>query len=272
MVLNSLNIRLFLFSFNLLLTPQAIIFAAQELIMRKFLVLVLAVMVYSSSFSQTTIGKKKYDLGNRPGDHLLFQINSNQWTGVPDSISSHMGGLNRSANLYLMLDKPFKSDPRFSVALGIGIGNSAIYFNKMRADINANSSKLPFIAQDTTNHFKKYKISTAFLEIPVELRFSSNPEKPMKSVKAAIGLKAGTLLSAKTKGKTLQNASNSTINNFTEKITSKSYFNSTRIGATARIGYGNFTLHGAYYFNPVFKDGVTADIKLFQIGLTLSGL
>ena len=27
-----------------------------------------------------------------------------------------------------------------------------------------------------TNHYKKYKLSTAYLEAPVELRYSSNPE------------------------------------------------------------------------------------------------
>lgn len=232
----------------------------------------LAFTSFQSTFSQTSTGKKKYDLGNRPGDHLLFQINSNQWTGVPDSIASHTGTFNRSANLYLMLDKPFKGDSRFSVALGIGVGNSSIYFKKMRIDIVSNSSKLPFVALDTVNRFKKYKLSTAFLEVPVELRFSSNPEKPMKSVKIALGLKAGTLLNAKTKGKTLEDGTGKTLNSFTQKQSSKSYFSTTRLGATARVGYGNFSLSGAYYFTPVFKDGVTADIKLFQIGLTISGL
>ncbi|MEO6406389.1 MAG: outer membrane beta-barrel protein [Ferruginibacter sp.] len=240
--------------------------------MRKSLVLLCAVSAYATAFSQIPGGKKKYDLGNRPGDHFLFQINSNQWSGTPDSIDRHMGSFNRSANLYLMLDKPFKSDPRFSIAIGLGIGNSSIYFKNMNVDIASTNGKLPFNATDSTNHFKKYKLSTAFLEIPLELRFSSNPEKPMKSVKVALGLKAGTLLSAKTKGKTLQNASGTTLNNYTQKIISKSYFNSTRVGATARIGYGNFTLSGAYYFNPIFKDGVAADVKLYQIGLTLSGL
>ena len=42
--------------------------------------------------------------------------------------------------------------------------------------------------------------------------------------------------------------------------------------ATARIGYGNFSLFGAYNLNIMFKDKVAANMKLLQLGLTISGL
>jgi hypothetical protein len=80
------------------------------------------------------------------------------------------------------------------------------------------------------------------------------------------------MLNAHTKGKILRNASGTVINNYTEKQTAKSYFNTSRFAATARLGYGVLSLFGAYNFTSLFKAGVAADMKLYQIGLTVSGL
>ena len=167
---------------------------------------------------------------------------------------------------------PFKGDPRFSVAGGIGVGTSNIYFKKMNVEIASTNPILPFTATDTTSNFKKFKLSTTFLEVPLEFRFTANPATPNKSVKVALGIKLGTLLNAHTKGKTLRDASGKTIVSYTEKNNTKNYFNTTRFAATGRIGYGNFSLFGAYNLSAMFKDGVASDIKLLQVGLTISGL
>ncbi|HEV8080189.1 MAG TPA: outer membrane beta-barrel protein, partial [Chitinophagaceae bacterium] len=167
---------------------------------------------------------------------------------------------------------PFRSSPKFSVGLGIGVGSSNISFKKMNVDLKSTSVKLPFIAVDSTNHFKKYKLSTSYLEVPLELRFSSNPLNSNKSWKVAIGGKVGTIINAHTKGKDLQNKNNSSISNYTEKESSKKYFNGTRFMGTARIGYGIFSLFGAYQLNSVLKDVAGAPMKLYQVGITLSGL
>ena len=94
----------------------------------------------------------------------------------------------------------------------------------------------------------------------------------MKSFKFAIGAKVGTLLNVHTKGKTLLDKNGATVNNYSAKETGKSFLNSTRLAATARIGYGNFSLFGSYQFNNIFKDGVAGDMKRVQIGLNFSGL
>ncbi len=251
---------------------QPIIFAAQEQIMRKLSLLVLAFASTLTAFSQTPGTKKKFDLGNRPGDHFMVQLALNSWQGAPDSISSHISGFQRSANVYVMLDKPFKSNPRFSLGIGVGVGTSNIYFKRMNVEIGASTPVLPFVATDTLSNYKKYKLTTAYLEAPLELRFTKDPENPNKSIKGAIGIKLGTLVNAHTKGKILQNSTGGTINSNTIKTSSKSYFNGTRLAATARVGYGAFTLFGAYNLTTMFKDGVAEDIKLLQVGISISGL
>ncbi len=209
---------------------------------------------------------------NRSGDHLMLQLSSDHWIGAPDSIKSRIKGFARGANVYVMLDKRFKGSPQWSVAFGLGLGTSNIYFNNMTVDIKSRTNTLPFTNVDSVDHFKKYKLTTAFLEVPLELRYTFDPENEKKSIKAALGVKVGTLLSVHTKGKNLLDKNNSGVNNFIAKESAKGFFNSTRLAATARVGYGNFSIFGSYQINNILKDGVGADMKLFQVGLNFSGL
>ena len=237
--------------------------------MRKLSVVVLALLAYSSSFSQTA---PKKPIINRAADHFMVQIAANSWQGTADSVSSYIKGFNRSANVYVMFDKPFKSNPKLSAAIGIGMGTSNIYFNKMEVNITSTKSPLPFVRTDTGTHYKKYKLSQAFLEIPVEFRFMAHPDNPNKSIKAALGFKLGTLLNTHTKGRGLVSASGTKLNDFTIKESGNTFFNTTRLAATARVGYGMFSIFGAYNITGVFKTGVAPDTKLLQVGLTISGL
>lgn len=240
--------------------------------MKKIIFLSIISITYLAGFSQASSHKKNTDVMNRPGDHFMLQFSSDRWTGTPDSIKSHMSGFSRGANIYIMMNKPFKTNPSFSAAIGIGVGTSHIFFKRMNVDISSNSNKLPFVALDTLARFKKYKLATAYLEIPLELRFTAKPSTPNRTLKAAIGVKVGTLLNAHTKGKTFQDQTNKSLNNNTVKIADKTYFNSTRFVATARIGYGLVSLFGAYNLSPMFKETVAPPVKLLQIGLTISGL
>lgn len=212
----------------------------------------------------------KFDLGNRSNDHFMLQYGSDTWTGTNDSVSPK--GFSRFFNAYIMLDKPFRGNPRFSVGLGAGIGSSNMFFSNTYVDVKSNAAKLPFQRVDTTNHFKKFKLTTIFVEAPIELRFSSNPEDNNKSFKCALGMKIGTLLKAYTKGKTLLDKNGNTINNYIEKESSKRFFNGTRLAGTVRIGYGIFSLYGSYQLTRVLKEGVGPDVKPYSIGLAISGL
>lgn len=241
--------------------------------MKKIVTIVLALGLISFASAQNKKNTSKFSVDG-PGDHLLLQLSIDNWKGAPDSISSHIKGLSRGLNFAVMLNKPFKGNPHFSVAFGVGVSSSNIFFKNMSINLKTPGTLLPFNSLDTTNRFKKYKLATAFLEIPVELRYTFNPEKPKKTWKIAVGAKVGTMLNAHTKGKTLQNVFGYTLNNgLIEKTTKKIFFNTTRLVATARVGMGNFSLFGAYQITPFFKDGVGgADIRPYQIGLCLSGL
>lgn len=244
--------------------------------MRKLIVILIALATALPAFSQTTTPpkskKKKINLGNRAGDHFMLQLSRDSWTGAADTVSDRIKGFSKGFNTYLMLDLPFKADQRFSAAIGLGVSTSNIGFKKTIVDISANTPYLPFMRVDTLDHYKKYKLTSAYLELPVEIRFTANPERPAKTFKFALGAKVGTLLGAHTKGKTLQDKNGNSISGRTDKVSARSYFNSTKLAATARIGYGYFGVFAAYNFTTIFKNAVTPDTKLLQIGLTISGL
>lgn len=211
-------------------------------------------------------------LSQRHGnDHFLLQIGYNGWSGIPDTINTK--GIPRSFNMYFMFDFPFKTSPRFSVGIGAGLGTDNFYLDKTTVDIaGLENNTLSFNSDTVSNYFKKYKVATTYLELPVELRFTADPSNPNKSWKAAVGGKVGTMLSAMTKGKNLQSRNGGTLNGYTEKIKSKRFFNSTRLAVTGRISKGILGIYGQYQINSFVKDGAGPDIRPFQIGITISGL
>jgi hypothetical protein len=171
-----------------------------------------------------------------------------------------------------MLDKPFKSNPKFSVGIGAGIGSSNIFFENKGIDLKSGSARLPFTNLDSANHFKKYKLTTVYLEAPVELRYNSNPLNSNKSFKMALGLKVGTMVDAHTKGKTLVDKAGNTVNDYILKEKSKRFFNSTKLAATGRVGYGIISLQGSYQITALLKDGAGPAIRPYSIGICFSGL
>jgi hypothetical protein len=214
---------------------------------------------------------------DRAGDHVMLTLTSDQWSDMPDSIhNNRKGGFSRGINFAIMFDKRFKSDPYWSIAFGLGLSNSNIFFQNMGTApsgvgvASVGNQTLTF-TPTTGQHFKKYKLATTYLEVPVELRYTFNPANENKSWKVAFGAKFGLLLNAHTKGKTLEAYNNAPLNNYTEKESSTRYFNTGRVAATFRVGYGHFSLFGSYSITQLLRYG-NIGIRPYQIGITLSGL
>jgi len=242
-------------------------------IMKKVFLLVAGfamTLAASAQDSTVTVKSNPFKSAGRANDHLMVQLGYTGWAGQPDTINT--GGFSKSLNIYFMLDLPFKSNPKLSVGIGAGIGSDNIIFRKTYVDIKGSSPTLDFKDLNDTNYFKKTKLATTYLEAPLELRFVSDPNNSDRSFKAALGVKVGTMLNAHTRNRTLKSRSGTTLNDYTLKEASKRYFNTTRIAATARIGWGHFTLYGSYQLTNLFKDGVAAEIRPYSIGITLSGL
>jgi hypothetical protein len=216
----------------------------------------------------------KIDLSNRANDHFLIQYGYDGWSNTPDSINPE--GFSRHFNIYFMYDKPFKTNPHFSIGIGVGIGNSNIFFKNTYINLKSTGSTLPFTdaTNSSTYHFDKYKLATTFAEAPVEFRYAGNPVTPDKGIKFSVGAKVGLLLKAYTKGKNLLDASGKSMygKTYIQKESDKHFINNTRFAVTGRIGYGFISLDGSYQLTNFLKSGAGPTIHPYSIGLTLSGL
>lgn len=229
-------------------------------------------MVFSVTAQDNPKPQKKKDkpnLANRANDHFMLQLGYTGWAGKPDTINT--GGLSKSINVYFMYDFPFKTNPNLSMAFGPGIGSDHITFSKTHVGIKDATNTLYFTDQSDTNHFKKTKLATTYLEAPIEFRYSADPVTG-KGLKLAIGVKIGTLLNAHTRNTKFENKDGGTINDYVMKESSKRFFNKTRLSGMARVGYGHFSLYGSYQFTSLIRDGFGPQVRPFSIGLTLSGL
>lgn len=245
--------------------------------MKKLLLAVFSMALFLAVDAQNKDEKKKndwskIDLSNRANDHFMIQYGYDGWANTPDSINP--SGFSRHFNFYFMYDKPFKTNPHYSIGIGIGLGSSNIFFKDTYIDLKSLSARLPFKNVTNENHFDKYKLTTMFGEAPLEFRYTADPITPDKGFKASVGMKFGMLMKSYTKGKNLVSSSGATLygKNYIAKEQEKHYFNTTRIAATARVGYGFISLDGSYQFTRVLKDGAGPVFNPWSVGLTISGL
>lgn len=199
-------------------------------------------------------------------DFLMVQFGYTNWINKPDS------GVNTKPfaytfNTYLCYDFPIKKS-KLSFAAGLGISTTTVYMNKQLlsvSDTGTNGADATFVT-DTAN-YKRYKFNTAYLQAPFELRYFSNTYNRNKGFKAAIGLQVGTLLSGHTKG--LRSVEGT---NIKDKIGTKRYLSPWNFAATARVGYGNFTVFASYNITNVFKDNAGPALTPMTLGICLTGL
>lgn len=240
--------------------------------------MLLAVTVVSLQAQDTEKKKKKdwskVNLGSRPKDHLMLQVGYLNWLQKPDSIAT--AGFARTVNAYFSFDFPFKTDPRFSVGLGAGVGADNMFFDRNAGrNLNiVNSNGVTFAkntGRDSVIRYKSLKLATVYVEAPIEIRYMLDPANPNKSFKFALGMKIGTMISATDKTRFNQDAAGNAA--YTLKEKDRKNFNNLRLAATARVGYGNFGLFAQYQLNDMIKEGQGPNqIRPFTIGITLTGL
>ena len=228
-----------------------------------------------SSANQTPSKPKKdwskVDVSKRAADHFMFEFGYDNWANPPDS--ANIKGFNHSFNFYFMYDFPFKSDARLSIGAGIGIGSNNVFFAGTYPQVaSLQNTTLAFSATSDGNYYKKFKLVTTYLEVPVELRFALDPEHMDKSWKFAVGTKIGLMLSAYTVGSTVVNSVGQTLGNVTIKESSKQYFSTPKFEPTLRVSKGFIGVYGQFQINSLVKAGAGQTILPFAFGIVLSGL
>jgi hypothetical protein len=214
------------------------------------------------------------DLSSRPADHLMIQFGSDSWVGAPDSVKT--AGMGRHFNIYFMLDKPFRTNNKFSLAYGLGFGTNNQYIDKgTYVDLAQIANTIRFKQVDSlANRYDKQKVATVYLQLPAEIRYYSNPANPAKSWKLAAGVKVGLLFKGFTKVKDYQTSTGQSLygKTYVQKISNKRFFTSNDVTLTARAGYGLLSLNVGYSVTPVIRDGYGPSFNRLSVGLSISGL
>ncbi len=236
-----------------------------------FIALVISVSAQEvNSTSSTT--EKKYARPDIPGTFLI-ELGLNRPFGKPENFSLNLWG-SRSMNVYYQYDMRILKS-KFSFHPGIGLSMERYKFKNNYTMVFEADDSLKMISPiNFGSDIRKSQLITNYLEIPLEFRFSTNPEDPTRSFKISIGARFGYLISSFNKIKYRDDGEKIKIKN------KQDYgLNNFRYGIYAKIGAGNFSVFGYYSLTPLFKTGKgpsfnpvhpNTEIQNVSIGISLS--
>jgi len=205
-------------------------------------------------------------------DFVMLQLNYVNWVQKPDSINTKAFGY--GFNGFVCYDFPIKKS-NFSFATGLGVSVNVIYLDQQQivnTDTMAVYNQARFLPNplsplsDSAN-IKRYKFVTTYLQAPFELRYFSNMKNRNKGFKAAIGMQIGTLLGSDAKELVSIGGTNVKF-----KTDTKRYVSPWNFAATARVGWGNFSIFGSYNLTKVFKTNEGPAVTPAAVGICLTGL
>jgi hypothetical protein len=119
---------------------------------------------------------------------------------------------------------------------------------------------------------KKSMLVTNYIEVPLELRYTLNPEDPSRSFHLGVGGRIGWMYDSFNKIKYKEDAE-------TKILKDKQNYNLNRIryGLLGRLGFGGFSMFCYYNLSPLFEkgngiqtDNVSNDFNTLTFGLSVS--
>jgi hypothetical protein len=195
----------------------------------------------------------------RKYDRLIFDVTYNTFTGALKPFKNNWNSIGLNTNL--MFDIPIKKGNTMS--FGVGLTHSLFTIETSGKSFNADtsftftqlSSYQPF-AEET-----RRLIGNSFA-VPVEFRFRT---KGWKHFKLHIGGRIGYQ----------SNVFSKTINHFQygKQVFKDHSFvdvNPLIYSAHMRVGMRNWAVYGSYNLNSLFKNKSSAQLHLFQVGLSVS--
>jgi hypothetical protein len=238
----------------------------------------LTFVAFVLTFSLDALAQTEVDKSKRPDipGAFVVEVLINRDLQGPDRFDIGFWG-SRTANLYYQYPlRLFKS--RFSLVPAVGVSLERFKLRNLGTFGFDAEDSLKILSQSEAGYdrVKKSQLITNYVEIPLELRYSSNPDDPNRSFKAAIGGRIGYRYDSFGKVKYREDGE-------TKKLKDKQNFNlnDIRYGVFAKVGVGNFSVVGYYNLTNLFKDGkgpgttggpngIVTDFQTFSVGISLS--
>jgi hypothetical protein len=238
---------------------------------------ILSTAAFSQSTDNTSTAPKKTGRPDIPGTFVV-ELGVNRAPGAPDAFSMGLWG-SRTVNIYYQYDiRILKS--RFSLVPGIGLSLERFKFknNRTLAFSNDSNDSLKLVSGPEAGlpSLTKSQLITNYIDIPLEIKYSSKPEDPARTFKASIGGRIGFMYDGFTKVKYKEDGD-------LYKFKSKQDWNLNRFryGVYGKIGIGNFSLFTYYNMSNLFKNGegptgtgtgveTIKDFATYTVGFSLS--
>lgn len=237
--------------------------------------LILLVMVSLCAFGQETTPatppKKKFK-PDIPGSILVeFGFNRKAGYTPPDFQQSFWGS--RTFNIYYQYPiRLFKSQFSINPAIGLSLERfkfSNNYAMSTEPTINGNYALVPAtdIVQGSID--RSFLVNN-YIDMPVELRWDTNPEDIARSFNISVGGRIGVLYDSFSKIDYSQGGENKSL-----KEKQWHGMNPIRYGITARVGIAGFSLFMYYNMSPMFEPGKgpnKTQMSSATIGISVNGL
>ncbi len=210
------------------------------------------VSAYAQVSEDTFIGDTNY-----LEDQFYIGITYNFLLDKPVDVSQR--NLSYGLQAGFIKDIPINADR--TVALGIGIGyNVNSYYSNLRAIESSND--VIYDVLDGDIDFKRSKVETHLVEVPLEFRWRNSTATSYKFWRVYTGLRFGYVVGGRSK--------------FVSDSGNFSFYNDDirrfQYGLTFNFGYNTFNIHLYYALNNLFNDDVLVNggeisMKPLRIGL-----
>ncbi len=196
-------------------------------------------------------------------DFIYVHFNWMSMLNSPSGMS--VSPFSRGMDFGFMWDQPLGKSP-ISLAAGIGFsfenvfmnsflrdslnnGEQTLYFKDINATVN------PLDPNPNSPHWRKYKLSTAIIELPIEFRYRMKTNT-RNTFKFSLGFKVGYVIDSWEKYVGL--AAENYGNNLMEEVRAVNYgvpgISRLRYGAMFKIGYSRFQAYAHYSIGGFFQD------------------
>lgn len=191
-------------------------------------------------------------------DQFYFGVNYNFLLNTP--VNAEQQNLPYGVQFGFNKDIPLNQARNFGFGLGLGYALNSYYSNIRVTEIGGS---LSYEVIDTANGFRRNKLETHAIEVPLQLRWRTSTASDYKFWRIYAGARFAYILGARSKFVSDQ-----------ERI---SFFNTDirkfRYGLALNFGFNTFNIHAYYALNNLFTDNistVTGDpitIRPLRIGI-----
>lgn len=199
-----------------------------------------------SQTSEAPVEKRRPDI---PGTFVV-ELGVNRGIGAPDNLSLGLWG-SRTVNIYYQYDiRILKS--RFSFVPGIGVSLERFKLKNSRTLGYVAGDSLKFVLPGQLDPpitgVRKSQLITNYVEVPLEIKYQSQPEDPARTFKISVGARIGYMYDSFTKLKYKDG-------NDIFKVKNKQSWdlNRFRYGTFMKVGIGNFSIFGYMNMTELFQ-------------------